>query len=74
MGIPTAVDRVVQHAIAQVLIPLCEPQFSEHSYGFRPRRNAHQALNKCKDYITGGYGYAVDLDLEMFFDKVNTAN
>ncbi|PKR79447.1 group II intron reverse transcriptase/maturase [Brumimicrobium salinarum] len=71
LGIPTVVDRVVQQAIAQVLIPLFEPQFSNHSYGFRPRRNAHQALNACKEYITSGYSYAVDLDLEKFFDKVN---
>jgi RNA-directed DNA polymerase len=71
LGIPTVVDRVVQQAIAQVLIPLYEPQFSDHSYGFRPKRNAHQALKKCRDYITEGYGYAVDLDLEKFFDKVN---
>lgn len=71
LGIPTVVDRVVQQAIAQVLTPLYESQFSENSYGFRPKRNAHQALNKCKDYITEGYGYAVDLDLEKFFDKVN---
>jgi len=71
LGIPTVVDRVIQQAIAQVLIPLYEPRFSENSYGFRPKRNAHQALNKCKDYITEGYSYAVDLDLEKFFDKVN---
>lgn len=71
LGIPTVVDRVIQQAIAQVLIPLYEPQFSDHSYGFRPKRNAHQALNKCKRYITEGYGYAVDLDLEKFFDKVS---
>ena len=71
LGIPTVVDRVVQQAIAQILIPLYEPQFSDHSYGFRPKRNAHQALSKCRDYITEGYGYAVDLDLEKFFDKVN---
>lgn len=71
LGIPTVVDRVVQQAISQVLIPLFEPQFSNHSYGFRPRRNAHQALNACKEYITAGYSYAVDLDLEKFFDKVN---
>ncbi|MCC5939894.1 MAG: group II intron reverse transcriptase/maturase [Lunatimonas sp.] len=68
---PTVVDRVVQQAIAQILTPLYEPQFSEHSYGFRPKRNAHQALKKCRDYITEGHGYAVDLDLEKFFDKVN---
>lgn len=71
LGIPTVVDRVVQQAIAQVLIPIYERQFSDHSYGFRPMRNAHQALKKCRDYITAGYGYAVDLDLEKFFDKVN---
>jgi RNA-directed DNA polymerase len=71
LGIPTVVDRVIQQAIAQVLTPLYEPQFSNHSYGFRPKRNAHQALKKCRDYITAGYGYAVDLDLEKFFDKVN---
>lgn len=71
LGIPTVVDRVIQQAIAQVLIPLYEPQFSDNSYGFRPRRNAHQALIKCKDYITAGYGYAVDMDLEKFFDTVN---
>lgn len=71
LGIPTVVDRVVQQAIAQILMPLYEPQFSDHSYGFRPKRNAHQALEKCKGYITEGYGYAVDLDLEKFFDKVN---
>jgi group II intron reverse transcriptase/maturase len=71
LGIPTVVDRVIQQAIAQVLIPLYEPQFCDHSYGFRPKRNAHQALRKCRDYITAGYGYAVDLDLEKFFDKVN---
>lgn len=71
LGIPTVVDRVVQQAIAQILTPLYEPQFSDHSYGFRPKRNAHQALKKCRDYITEGYSYAVDLDLEKFFDKVN---
>lgn len=71
LGIPTVVDRVVQQAIAQIIMPLFEPQFSNNSYGFRPKRNAHQALNKCKDNITAGYRYAVDLDLENFFDKVN---
>ncbi|WP_040401530.1 reverse transcriptase domain-containing protein, partial [Cecembia lonarensis] len=71
LGIPTVVDRVIQQAIAQILIPLYESRFSDHSYGFRPMRNAHQALKKCRDYITEGYGYAVDLDLEKFFDKVN---
>lgn len=71
LGIPTVVDRVIQQAIAQVLTPLWEPQFSDHSYGFRPKRNAHQALTKCREYITEGYGYAVDLDVEKFFDNVN---
>jgi group II intron reverse transcriptase/maturase len=71
LGIPTVVDRVVQQAIAQVLSPVYEEQFLENSYGFRPKRNAHQALNKCKDYITEGNKYAVDMDLEKFFDTVN---
>ncbi len=71
LGIPTVVDRVVQQAIAQVLSPIYEKQFSTHSYGFRPKRNAHQALKKCKDHITEGYKYAVDMDLEKFFDTVN---
>ena len=71
LGIPTVADRVIQQAIAQGLTPLYEPQFSDHSYGFRPGRNAHQALRKCTDYMQAGYVYAVDLDLEKFFDKVN---
>jgi len=71
LGIPTVVDRVVQQAIAQVLTPVYEKQFSPSSYGFRPKRSAHQALNKCKSYITEGYKYAVDMDLEKFFDTVN---
>lgn len=71
LGIPTVVDRVVQQAIAQILSPIYERQFSTSSYGFRPKRSAHQALNKCKEYITEGYKYAVDMDLEKFFDTVN---
>ena len=71
LGIPTVMDRVIQQAIAQVLTPVYEKQFSENSYGFRPGRNAHQALNKCRNYITDGYKYAVDMDLEKFFDTVN---
>jgi group II intron reverse transcriptase/maturase len=71
LGIPTVVDRVIQQAIAQVLTPIYEPQFSPYSYGFRPKRNAHQALRQCQNYITEGYSYAVDIDLEKFFDKVN---
>ena len=71
LGIPTVVDRVVQQAIMQVLSPIYEKQFSSSSYGFRPRRSAHQALNQCKSYITDGHRYAVDMDLEKFFDTVN---
>lgn len=71
LGIPTVVDRVIQQAIQQILSPIYEGQFSESSYGFRPRRSAHQALQQCKDYITAGYKHAVDMDLEKFFDKVN---
>ena len=71
LGIPTVVDRVIQQAITQVLSPIYEKQFSTHSYGFRPKRNAHQALQQCQRYITEGYIYAVDMDLEKFFDTVN---
>lgn len=71
LGIPTVVDRVIQQAITQVLSPIYEKQFSSHSYGFRPKRNAHQALQQCQRYITEGYEYAVDIDLEKFFDTVN---
>ncbi len=71
LGIPTVVDRVIQQGIAQQLQLIYEPEFSVHSYGFRPKRSAHQALQKCQDYITKGYGYAVDLDLERFFDMVS---
>jgi RNA-directed DNA polymerase len=65
------VDRVIQQAISKVLTPIYEPQFSPYSYGFRPKRSAHQALVQCQKYITEGYSYAVDIDLEKFFDKVN---
>lgn len=71
LGIPTVVDRVIQQSIYQILSPVYEPQFSEYSYGFRPKRNAHDALNKCREYITDGYRYAVDMDLEKFFDTVS---
>jgi RNA-directed DNA polymerase len=71
LGIPTVVDRVIQQSIAQKLSSIYEPQFSEGSYGFRPKRSAHQALRKCQDYITQGYIYVVDIDLERFFDTVN---
>jgi len=71
LGIPTAVDRVIQQAIAQVLTPIYEPKFSEASYGFRPNRSAHAALKKSQEYINEGYKYVVDMDLEKFFDTVN---
>jgi group II intron reverse transcriptase/maturase len=71
LGIPTVVDRVIQQSIAQKLTSIYEPQFSSHSYGFRPKRSAHHALRKCQDYITEGYIFAVDIDLERFFDTVN---
>jgi len=71
LGIPTVVDRVIQQSIAQQLSLLYEPEFSPQSFGFRPKRSAHQALSKCRAYITEGYVYAVDIDLERFFDTVN---
>ncbi|MGM1430138.1 group II intron reverse transcriptase/maturase [Sphingobacterium lactis] len=71
LGIPTVVDRLIQQGISQILTPIYEPEFSDHSYGFRPGRNAHQALLKCKAYIQQGYNYSVDMDLEKFFDTVN---
>lgn len=71
LGIPTAVDRVIQQAIAQVLTPIYEPKFSEASYGFRPGRSAHGALKKSLECIDAGYKYVVDMDLEKFFDTVS---
>lgn len=71
LGIPTVVDRLIQQALLQVLTPLFDPEFSEHSYGFRPRRSAHQALLAAKDYVTQGHEWVVDMDLEKFFDNVN---
>ena len=71
LGIPTVVDRVVQQAIAQVLIPIYEAQFSDNSYGFRPGRSAHDAIRKCQDIVDEGYIYVTDMDLEKYFDTVN---
>jgi RNA-directed DNA polymerase len=62
---------MVQQAIAQVLTPIFEEGFSDHSYGFRPGRNAHQAVRQAKAYINEGYKVVVDIDLEKFFDRVN---
>ena len=71
LGIPTVLDRFVQHAVMQVLEKQWEPTFSESSYGFRPERSAHQAVARAQEYLREGYGWVVDLDLEKFFDQVN---
>ena len=69
--VPTVLDRVVQQAVQQVLQKQWDPTFSEHSYGFRPGRSAHQAVAQAQQYIAEGYGWCVDFDLEKFFDRVN---
>ncbi len=71
LGIPTVTDRLIQQAIAQVLSKIYDPMFSEHSYGFRPNRSAHDAVRKAQGYIKEGYRWVVDIDLEKFFDQVN---
>jgi RNA-directed DNA polymerase len=71
LGIPTVVDRLIQQALHQVLQPIFEPTFSEASYGFRPSRNAHQALRQAREYVAQGKRWVVDIDLEKFFDRVN---
>ncbi|MED3663248.1 group II intron reverse transcriptase/maturase [Geobacillus stearothermophilus] len=71
LGIPTVTDRFIQQAIAQVLTPIFDPSFLEHSYGFRPGRRGHDAVKKAKQYIQEGYTWVVDIDLEKFFDRVN---
>jgi len=71
LGIPTALDRFVQQAVLQVLQERWDRTFSEHSYGFRPGRSAHQAVAQAQAYLAEGYRYAVDIDLEKFFDRVN---
>jgi RNA-directed DNA polymerase len=70
LGIPTVVDRLIQQAIAQVLTPIFDPEFSESSFGFRPNRSAHGALRQVQADIRAGYRIAVDLDLAKFFDNV----
>ena len=70
LGVPTVVDRVFQQAIVQELTPVYEEQFSENSYGFRPKRGAHDALKQCQKNENEGYVYVVDMDLEKFFDTV----
>jgi RNA-directed DNA polymerase len=71
LGIPTVLDRLIQQAVMQVLQREWDPTFSEHSYGFRPGRSAHQAIVKAQECITEGYRWVVDIDLEKFFDQVN---
>jgi RNA-directed DNA polymerase len=71
LGIPTGVDRFVQQALLQVLQPDWDATFSESSYGFRPKRSAHQAVEQSQKYLRQGYGWVVDMDLEKFFDRVN---
>ncbi len=71
LGIPTVLDRFIQQAIAQVLVPLFEEKFSPHSYGFRPGRSAHDAVQVAQGYIREGYTGVVDVDLDKFFDRVN---
>jgi len=71
LGIPTVLDRVIQQAISQVMNPIFDPEFSDSSFGFRPGRSAHGAIKQVSRYVKSGYRYAVDLDLEKFFDTVN---
>ena len=71
LGIPTVVDRLIQQALLQVLQPLIDPTFSEHSHGFRPGRRAHDAVNAARCYVQSGKRVVVDVDLAKFFDRVN---
>jgi RNA-directed DNA polymerase len=71
LGIPSVLDRFIQQAVMQVLQRRWDPTFSNHSYGFRPGRSAHQAVAQAQQYIAAGHGWCVDLDLEKFFDRVN---
>ena len=71
LGIPTVLDRFIQQAVLQVLQPLFDPGFSEHSHGFRPGHSAHQAVSEAQRYVQEGRRWVVDVDLERFFDRVN---
>jgi RNA-directed DNA polymerase len=71
LGIPTALDRMIQQALLQVLTPIFDPTFSEDSYGFRPGKSAHDAVRRATEHMTAGHRWVVDLDLEKFFDRVN---
>ena len=69
LGIPTVIDRVIQQAVLQRLQPWWDPTFSEHSYGFRPRRSAHQAMAQAQTYVIEGYRFVVDIDLAKFLER-----
>ena len=71
LGIPTVIDRVIQQAIAQRITPIYEGVFSDYSYGFRPNRDCHMAINKVLEYLNEGYEWVIDLDIEKYFDTVN---
>ena len=71
LGVPTVTDRLLQQAVSQVLMPMYENEFSVHSYGFRPNKNARQAVGKALEYIHEGYTFIVDIDLKTFFDEVD---
>lgn len=71
LGIPTVIDRLIQQAILQILQPIYEQEFSDSSYGFRPGRSAHQAIQRAQSYVQAGNRVVVDIDLEKFFDRVN---
>jgi group II intron reverse transcriptase/maturase len=71
LGIPTVIDRMLQQAVAQVLEPIFEETFSDNSYGFRPRRSAHDAIRQAEEYYKQGYTQVVDIDLQKYFDTVN---
>jgi RNA-directed DNA polymerase len=71
LGIPTVTDRLIQQALLQVLQPILDPNFSEHSYGFRPGRSAHGGVLAAQSHVQSGLRVVVDVDLEKFFDRVN---
>lgn len=71
LGVPTVMDRLIQQAVLQVLVPVFDPNFSEMSFGFRPGRSAHMAVQTAKGYIEKGFDWVVDVDLDSFFDRVN---
>ena len=71
LGIPSVVDRLIQQALLQQLTPIFDPLFSDHSYGFRPGRSAHQAIETARAHVAAGHRWCVELDLEKFFDRVN---